>query len=137
MRVRKAVSADIPFALRLARGLGLDYPGLEDDVVLVAEDGGRIVGSVGLQRHPDVLELVALGVEESARGKGTGGRLVRALLGPASEDVYLATIIPGYFVRFGFERTDAVPASLAARMGTAWCEGCPRDRCTVMVRRSG
>ena len=137
MRVRKAVSADIPFVLRLACDLGLDYPGLEEDVVLVADEGGRIAGSVGLRRHPDCLELVALGVDENARGKGIGGRLVRALLAEATEDVYLATIIPGYFVRLGFERTAAIPASLAARMGTAWCEGCSRELCAVMVRRSG
>jgi len=137
MRVRKAVSADIPFVLRLARDLGLDDPGLDEDVVWVADDGGRIAGSVGLRRHPDCLELVALGVDENARRKGIGGRLVRALLAEASEDVYLATVSPDYFVRLGFERTAAIPASLAARMGTAWCEGCPRERCMVMVRRFG
>jgi len=137
MRIRKAVPSDLPFVLRLARDLGLDYPGLENDVVWVADEGGRIAGSVGLKRYPDCLELVALGVDGSARGKGVGGRLVASLLGEEAEDVYLATVIPAYFVRFGFERAAAVPASLAARMGTAWCEGCPRERCTVMVRRSG
>ena len=139
MRIRKAVPSDLPLVLRLARGLGLDYPGLEKDVAWVADEDGRIAGSVALRRHPDCLELVALGVDERDREKGIGGRLLLALLGDQAKeggDVYLATVIPAFFARFGFEPTAAVPASLAARKGTAWCEGCPRELCTVMIRRS-
>jgi len=138
MRIRKAAPSDLPLVMGLARGLGLDYPGLEKDVAWVADEDGRIAGSVALQRHPDCLELVALGVDERDRGKGIGGRLVLALLGlvaEQAEDVYLATVIPAFFARFGFEPA-AAPASIAARQGTAWCEGCPRELCTVMVRRS-
>ncbi len=137
MRIRKPVSGDFPLVLKLARDLGLEYPGLEGDVVQVADEDGRVVGTVGLRRHPDCLELVALGVEENARGRGVGRRLVGALLADTSRDVYLATTSPAYFAGLGFERAGAVPRSLAARMGTSWCEGCSPELCTVMVKRPG
>jgi len=44
MRVRKARAADLQPVLEMTRRLELDYPGMEDDTLWIAEDGrGRIV----------------------------------------------------------------------------------------------
>ena len=135
MRVRKAGAADLPSCVGLARNLGLDYPGMEADALWVAEDDrGRVVGAVALKRHPDCLELCALGVDPGSRGKGVAKALVEALMTEAPGAVHLATIIPGFFESCGFVRTSGIPATFPARRGTAWCEGCPRERCTVMLR---
>lgn len=133
MLIRKAAATDWDRLARLARDCEVDYPGMEADDFLAAEDGGRVVGMVGLKRHPGCLELVALGVDAERRGTGIGTQLVSELLAGVREDIYLATVIPGYFGRLGFERTDAVPAGMAK--DPEWCAGCRRDLCAVMVRR--
>ncbi len=62
--------------------------------------------------------------------------LVEALLAEAPGDVHLATIIPEFFEACGFRVIeDDIPATFPAKRKTAWCEGCPRERCTVMMRK--
>jgi len=134
MFVRKAVPQDWDEIFRIARESGLDYPGMEKDDFRVAEENGRVVGIVGLKRHPECLELCALGVDVARQGQGTGRQLVFELLTGVGEDVYLATVIPGYFERLGFERSAVVPPSMVKN--PEWCAGCRRELCTVMVRRS-
>lgn len=133
MFVRKAVPQDWDEIFRIARESGLDYPGMEADDFLVAERDGRVAGIVGLKRHPECLELCALGVDVTYRGSGIGRQLVAGLLAGVREDVYLATVIPGYFERLGFLRSAAVPPSMIK--DPEWCAGCRRDLCTVMVWR--
>jgi N-acetylglutamate synthase-like GNAT family acetyltransferase len=135
MRVRKAKAGDLPQIVELARTLGLDYPGMERDRFWVAEETGRIVGIVGLKKHPDCLELCALGVDPRQRSKGTGRALVEALMAKAHVDVHLATVIPGFFEACGFERTSEVPRTFIDKRQTEWCEGCEQRLCTVMVRK--
>jgi len=134
MRIRKACSEDAPRIAALAASLGLDYPGMGSDPAWIAEEGGRIAGSISLMTHPDSLELVALGVDPDFRGRGLGRRLVRTLLKAAGGDVHLATIIPEFFSGFGFLRDADAPAGMAK--DPSWCEGCDRKRCTIMVRKA-
>ena len=135
MRVRKALPEDIPDALALARRLDLDYPGQESDPMWVAEDGGRMVGLVALKTHSDCLELCALGVDPASRGRGIARALVEALMSEAPGHVHLATIIPGFFESCGFRTVrSGIPATFPAKRETAWCDGCPRALCTVMLR---
>ena len=136
MRVRKIDPGEAAAAVELARILELDYPGMEADELWAAEDEGRIAGLVALKKHPDCLELCALGVDPAFRGKGAAKALVEALVAEAPGDVHLATVIPGFFEACGFHIIEeGVPATFPARRKTAWCEGCPRERCTVMMRK--
>jgi len=134
MPIRKARREDLPRLRELAEGLGLDSPGMEDDVFWVAEENGRIKGVCGLKRHADGLELYALGVEESERGRGIGGDLVRTLVREVKGDIYLATVIPDFFERVGFSRTSEFPRFMVKSW--EWCEGCDRALCTFMVRKA-
>ena len=135
MRVRKCRPEDIPCAVELARSLGLDYPGMESDRLWVAEESAEIVGLIALKEHPDCLELCALGVEPRFRGKGVGKDLVEAVMAAASGRVHLATIIPEFLEACGFEKSADIPATFPEKRKTAWCDGCPQERCTVMVRK--
>jgi N-acetylglutamate synthase-like GNAT family acetyltransferase len=137
MSVRKALPEDLRPAVRLAGSLGLDYPGLEADPLWVAAaEDGRIVGLVALKTHPDCLELCALGVDPEQRGQGIARDLVEALLAAVPGDVHLATVIPGFFETCGFHIIkEDIPATFPAKRLTAWCDGCPRERCTVMIRK--
>ena len=135
MRVRKARSEDIPPAVELARTLGLDYPGMESDRLWLAEESGKIVGLVALKKQPDCLELCGLGIDARSREMGLGKALVEALMADAPGDVHLATVIPGFFETCGFERAADIPATFPAKRKTAWCDGCQRELCTVMLRK--
>lgn len=136
MRTRKAKKADFPGIVALAKDLGLDYPGIEEDTFWVAEAGGRIAGIVALKKHMDCLELCALGVDPGFRGQGLARSLVRSLLDAAQAEVFLATVIPVFFEKCGFVRVADGPRSISDKRGTDWCEGCDRKSCTVMMNRS-
>ncbi len=133
MLIRKAAPQDREEIVRIARECDVDYPGMEKDDFLVAVDEDRIMGIVGLKRHPDCLELCGLGVDGRNRGRGIGRRLVLKLLAGIRGEVYLGTIIPGFFEGLGFERVASPPRSMLK--DPEWCAGCRPDLCTVMVRR--
>jgi len=133
MIIRRSRREDFSQITSLARKLNLDYQGMEDDSFWVAEEGGRIAGIVALKKHGDCRELCALGVDPRRRDKGFGRKLVQALLESADKDIYLATIIPGFFENCGFDKTAHIPSSL--KKSPEWCEGCSKELCTVMVRK--
>lgn len=134
MTVQKSGEQDLSRAVELARSLGLDYPGMEADRLWIAEDEGRIVGVVALRTHPGWLELCSLGVDPRHRNRGVGRALIEALMKEAPGEVHLGTLVPEYFKKQGFEKTEAVPAAFAERHDTAWCEGCAVGRCVVMKK---
>jgi N-acetylglutamate synthase-like GNAT family acetyltransferase len=131
MRIRKARPADWPEIFRLAQKLNLDYPGMEADEFWVAEERQNLAGLVGLKTHPDAQELCALGVEARWRGRGLGRLLVRTAVRHARRNLYLATVIPAFFSRLGFEKKESIPTSMIK--DPEWCAGCDRARCTVMA----
>lgn len=105
---------------------------MEGDDAWLAEERDRTAGIVALKKHADCDELVSLGVDPEYRDRGLGRRLVRALLEATPGDVFLATVIPDFFERCGFKGAPSAPAGMAK--DPAWCEGCPRERCQIMVR---
>ncbi len=130
--IRRAAPEDRSRLRILAERLSLEYPGMENDLFWVAEEDGMIMGMVGLKRHADSDELVSLGVDSSRRSAGMGRRLVEALAAEVTGAVYLATIIPDFFSGCGFIVIPAGPVGM--KKDPSWCEGCPRERCTIMVR---
>jgi len=132
MLIRKACREDFPAIRKLAESLGLDYDGMERAPFWLAEDGGRVLGIVSLLTHRDCKELVSLGIDPESRKSGLGGRLIETVMAGAGEDVFLATVIPAYFERHGFVRILRMPPGMAKN--PAWCEGCDKSLCTVMVR---
>jgi N-acetylglutamate synthase-like GNAT family acetyltransferase len=134
MRIRKAKKSDFSNVIHLSQKYDLDYTSMEADDFWVAEEGKKILGIVGLKKHDDCLELCSLGVEEIYRNRGIAKKLVLALLKKAKGNVYLATVIPGFFEKFGFEKANVIPASMIKK--SDWCKGCNKELCTVMMRKS-
>jgi len=133
MSIRPALPPDLDALVQLAEKLELAYADMRSDRWWVAEEGGRIVGIAGLKIHADSEELVSLGVAPAYRSRGLGSKLVAALLAGRRGEIHLATIIPEYFQRLGFAPTIRIPASLRHR-DPAWCAGCPREKCVIMMR---
>jgi amino-acid N-acetyltransferase len=74
----------------------------------VAVLDGKIVGCACLQFDlPDLAELATVAVDPSLQGQGIGHRLIAESLAFADEAgcrrLWLATLKPDYFVRFGFK----------------------------------
>jgi N-acetylglutamate synthase-like GNAT family acetyltransferase len=133
MIVRKAAKEDMPYVVRIAWRLALDYPGMENDTFFVAEERGKIVGILGLKDYGEFLEMLAVGVLEEYREMGVGRKLVEeALKTVKGRPVYLLTTVPRFYESLGFEKATRVPEAL--KKDPAWCAGCDKDRCTVMVR---
>ncbi len=105
---------------------------------LVAADGRKIVGAIGLEVFGKVALLRSAVVDESARGAETGAKLVDAILSKSRvigvSDVYLlTTTAERYFPRFGFA---AVPRGTAPTELLASAEfggACP-ESATLMIR---
>lgn len=122
------------YVARIAWRLALDYPGMEKDTFFVAEERGKIVGILGLKEHGEFLELVAVGVLEEYRSLGVGKKLVEeALKNVAGRKVYLLTTVPGFYEKLGFESVEDKPEKLQKE--PAWCSGCDRTKCVVMVKK--
>jgi N-acetylglutamate synthase-like GNAT family acetyltransferase len=74
-----------------------------EERMLVAEEGGRVVGYVGLRRHPKSVELEPVIVGQDHRGRGAG----RALVERAVEEARAAGVKRVYASPVGRNR-DAI-----------------------------
>lgn len=133
MKIRPAQPDDFPAIRALAEKLLLDSADLRAEEFVIAEDTGTIAGLGRLIEHPDCLEIATFGVEEAFRKQGVGKKLLGELVKRAQGPVYLATIVPEYFEKMGFEKAPQIPPSMVKKAD--WCEGCSRQNCTVMVHR--
>jgi len=134
MRIRKAKKADFLEILALAKKYDLDYADMKDDDFWVVEAEKKIVGICGIKKHEDCQELCSLGVDENYRNKGLARQLVLELLKKTKGEIYLATIMPRFFEKFGFKEALRIPQSMIKNKD--WCRGCPKEFCTVMARES-
>lgn len=145
--VRKARMSDIPGLLDLINGYaarGIMLPRTEFEIsegirdFSVALASGALVGCGALHFYsPAVGEIRSLAVEESAKTRGVGRRLVEALVSEATEfslaSVFAFTYVPGFFRKLGFEEVErgALPLKV-------WkdCVRCPKfqscDEISVM-----
>jgi len=112
--------------LMLSRSLIEVYENIRDFFVI--SQGKEILGCCALHIcWEDLAEVKALAVEEKAKGKGIGRRLVRAALNEAKvlkvKKVFCLTYIPEFFKQFGFRKIDR--AKLPHKIWTE-CLKCPK-----------
>jgi len=99
---------------------------------LLAQDGGKAVGMVGLEQFGEFGLLRSLVVQPAARRYGTGRALVAAIEKQATElgvkDLWLITIdADRYFARLGFETAKRDIAPAAIQMTKEYSSLCPGD----------
>ena len=119
---RRATTADLESVHALLSQSHLPLDGVSDCIerFFVAEAGGSIVGSVGMERHGSFALLRSAAVSRPLQGRGIGRRLVESLIADAEREgvsamYLLTTTAEGYFPSFGFEQIDrqTVPSDLA------------------------
>jgi amino-acid N-acetyltransferase len=121
--IRKATPDDREQVHDLLKRASLPLGGIPDslDGFIVAEDGGRIIGAGGVEDCGAEGLLRSIAVDQSARSRGTGKRIVEQLIDDARSEgrqslYLLTTTAEDYFPPFGFTRVDrsTVPDSVRA-----------------------
>ncbi len=138
--VRPARPADYAEVVRLLRVADLPTAGLSPTLpdFLVAEEGGRLLGAIGLEVYGDVALLRSAVVDAERRGSGLGGVLVTSLLEHAQalrvREVYLlTTTAERYFPRFGFAPVAREAVAPAVHASEEFRGACPDS--AVAMRR--
>jgi amino-acid N-acetyltransferase len=141
MKIRKATTRDLDAVEGLLSANDLPLDGVKENLsgFVVAEEGGRVIGAVGLEKFGSIALLRSAVVSNDHRGKGVGSRLIEHILENADKDAIeelflLTTTAEDYFPRFGFTRTtrSAVPPTVKA---SAEFRGACPDTALVMTRR--
>jgi amino-acid N-acetyltransferase len=137
VRIEPARADDAPVIGEILAEAGLPANAIREhiDDFLLAREGERVVGCVGLELFGETALLRSLAVRSGARGRGVGRRLVGGILEHARsrgarEAVLLTTTVQGMAARAGFVAVarETVPAALrdswefkADCCGTAVC----------------
>ena len=140
VNIRPAQNEDYPRVKKLLEELDLYYADLTFKDFWVAESKGQIVGTVQLEEFKDFLFLGSLGVAADRQKHGIAEALLDQILQNHKNDVYLYSIIPEFFKKFGFELTTPnseliTPNSLPTKEHYE-CEYCHPDQCVTMVRHA-
>jgi len=138
--VRQSRPEDLDTVRHLLGVAELPVEGVEDvfdSGFIVAEGAGRVIGSAGLETYGRYGLFRSLTVEPGWQRRRIGQALMENRMDLARSNdliaVFLLTIEPGYFARFGFQpvNRDSVPPEI--RNSPEFSSICP-DTATVMVR---
>jgi len=134
-RIRKAEPRDYAAIQALMAALELSYPAMDLGCFWVAESGDEVVGAAELKEFQTCSLLSCVGVREDLQGLDLGRALVGEVVRQARHDVYLYTLIPGFFRKVGFAEAGQIPPDLPPRF-IYGCQNCNPRLCVCMVRRS-
>jgi amino-acid N-acetyltransferase len=130
--IERAAEHDDVAIVRLVSQNGLPLDGLRDrlDTALVARADGRVVACAALEFHGNSALLRSVAVDETARGRGVGQRIVGAALDLARQrrirSVYLlTTTAERFFPRFGFRPVSRADVPADVRQSVEFQSACP------------
>jgi amino-acid N-acetyltransferase len=137
--MRIATETDSPAIHALLGAAKLPRQGVEDcAVMLLEEQGGALLGCVGLEVHGAHGLLRSAAITEDARGQGLGSSLVRAILEEAvrlelSSVSLLTETARDFFPKFGFKVVErsSLPDSLQA--SAEFRGACPDSASAMML----
>ena len=135
LSVRPARSSDLPIILEILDLADLRYRHETLNGFHLAEIDGRIAGVVRLDEHPDFVFLTSLGVRPELQQQGIATTLLKSLFKDINKPIYLYTIIPEFFARLGFIKTDPRPDLPPKEI--FGCDECFPERCRCMVKLNG
>jgi amino-acid N-acetyltransferase len=138
--IRLAGPGDFAGVVALLEAADLPTAGLKPSLpdFLVAEEGGRVVGAVGLEVYGDSALLRSAVVDPGRRGSGLGRDLVESLLDRAEtrgvREIYLLTATAEHFFpRFGFARIPRAAVAQAVQASVEFRGACPDS--AIAMRR--
>jgi amino-acid N-acetyltransferase len=138
--IRAATPGDFGDIVRLLEAADLPRAGLKPTLpdFLVAEEGSRIVGAIGLELYGEYALLRSAVVAEGRRDTGLGTDLVESLLRRAevrgAREIYLlTTTAERFFPRFGFSAISRGEVAGPVQASEEFQGACP-DSAVVMRR---
>lgn len=133
LKLYKATAEDLGEIVRYATLLELDASPTSADSYTVAKINSQIAGFVREKKHADCTELSTLGVIPQHQNKSIGQILVKDFLQKTTANtIYVVTVIPDYFKKFGFTSTCNYPSSLKEKEDN--CKNiCNTDDVSIMV----
>ena len=135
INLRKANQNDCEKILKILKEVDLYYASLSLENFYVAEKNHQIIGTVQLTAYENYLFLACLAVTAREQKNGTGKIILDNILLKAPKDIYLYTIIPEFFKKFGFKIMAEPPFNLPSKDHYD-CEDCHTDKCVTMVRKT-
>ena len=135
--IRPARRSDQAQIIELLKELDLYYAGLELNDFWVAEEHCKIISTAQLEVFPEFCFLSSVGVKQTEQKHGIGQALLTELFSQCKNQkpVYLYTIIPDFFAKFGFKSTTDLPSQIPGKERYE-CQECHPERCITMVRPS-
>jgi len=131
--IRKAIHSDREAVFRILRELDLEYPSLTPDHFWVADLDGVAVAVGRLEEFEKFCFLSALGTTGNRQGRGVAANLLEGMFKQCKKDIYLYTIIPNFFKKFGFEPTELCQGLPARKRFN--CAECDPGHCVCMRRK--
>ncbi len=111
-----------------------DFPEVEKNIALfclddiqpslsqfiTAKNKNNVVGFARTRNYRSCNELCSLGVKEDLRLKGIGSKLVTEIIKQNAGPLFVVTIIPEFFKKFGFNEVSSYPEELNYKL--EYCE---------------
>ncbi len=133
IKIRPALSDDMPFIKECIERFHLDDEDLDYRQFVVAVENKEIVGFGRIRPYNEVYELGGIGVVEHKRNQGIGELIIKHLIEHFPvDDVYITTDLPEYFERLGFKRIEPGPKELVAKLERV-CKSKCREGAMVMI----
>lgn len=131
--IRNAKKTDLPQIKSILKSVDEDITAQSWDNFRVAEKSGVVVGVVKLDEYKDYYFLSSLALKPSEQNQGIASFLMAQSLAQIKKDVYIYTIIPEFFRRFGFVETPPLP--FLPKKDQMECARCHPELCVCMVKR--
>ena len=140
MVIDAARERDLPAVRDLLTRQHLPLDGVDEHVgtMVVARDGGGVVGAAALELYADGALLRSVVVDPAVQGQRLGQRLTQAALALAqmrgARTVFLlTTTAEDYFPRFGFERIARADVPASVQTSVEFRSACPAS--AVVMRK--
>jgi amino-acid N-acetyltransferase len=144
MVIQPAAEEDLFGVRQLLEAEHLPLDGVDEHVatMVVAKDGGVVVGAAAVELYADGALLRSVVVNPTVQGQGLGHRLTEAALSVAAHRgshaaFLLTTTAENFFPKLGFERIsrEDVPASVQASV--EFQSACPASAVVMRKRLTG
>jgi len=132
MIIRRAEDKDKESIIKILKEVDEYSESLSLDSFWVAEENNSIVAVMKLKEIDDFFFLSSLAVRINLQGKGIARQLLEEVLKKADKDIYLYTVLPEFFSRFGFKKVEQT-AKLPSKSKLE-CERCYPEKCETMLR---
>jgi amino-acid N-acetyltransferase len=140
MVIEHANESDLPHVLGLLERLHLPLDGVRQhiDTMIVARDGGHVVGAAAVELYADGALLRSVAVDSALQGQRLGHQLTDAALRMAhahgADTVFLlTTTAERFFPKFGFEPITRAEVPASVQASVEFQSACPAS--AVVMRK--